>query len=71
MFSATAGESTNLRTLILDEASNIYGGGAFGRAFGGCVQAGTDAAELLGNGTVNYIDFADSCFRANIQDESD
>jgi hypothetical protein len=36
-------------------------------AAGGCVQAGTDAAELPGNGTVNYIDFADSCFKANIQ----
>ena len=70
IFSATGGETTNIRTLTLDENSNIYSGGAFGRAFGGCVQVATDAAEILGNGATNYIDMADRCFAANIQDQS-
>jgi len=68
IFSA-AGSGTR-RTLVLDETSGIYNGGAFGRAFGGCMQAGTDAAEILGNGTVNYIALPDACFKDAIQDRS-
>ncbi len=65
-----ASDGTNIRTLTLDEGSGIYSGGAFGRAFGGCMQVATDAAELIGNSVVNYIDMADRCFAANIQDRS-
>jgi len=71
IFSATAGEGAGkIRTLVLDENSGVYGGGCFGGAFGGGMQVPVDAAEILGNGTVNYIDLADRCFAANIQDST-
>jgi len=67
IFSA-AGAGTRRTLAPIDETSGIYNGGAFGRAFGSGIQVGTDAAELLGNGTVSYISLADAVFKSGIQD---
>ena len=65
---SSAGAGTRRTLAPIDETSGIYNGGAFGRAFGGGLQIGTDAAELLGNGTVSYVSLADGVFKDAIQD---
>jgi hypothetical protein len=65
LFGASGG--SNIRTLVIDENSGMYSGGATGRSFGGSMQVWTDSAELLGNSVTNYIAGADAAFAANIQ----